>query len=73
MYDDLDLEFGAVRLRAKGGTGGHNGMRSITQRLGGNNSFPRLRIGIGRPANTALPIATYVLQVAPCCVYFFSA
>ncbi len=62
VYDDLDLALGTARLRAKGGTGGHNGMRSITQRLGGNTNFPRLRIGIGRPT-TSIPIASYVLQV----------
>ncbi len=45
VYDDLDLENGAVRLRAKGGHGGHNGMRSITQHFSGSKDFPRLRIG----------------------------
>lgn len=62
VYDDLDLDVGAVRLRAKGGAGGHNGMRSIQQRLGGNSSIPRLKIGIGRPT-MAQPIASYVLEV----------
>lgn len=45
VYDDLDLENGAVRLRAKGGHGGHNGMRSVTQHFSGSKDFPRLRIG----------------------------
>ena len=45
VYDDLDLPTAAVRLRAKGGHGGHNGMRSIVQQLGGSNEFPRVRIG----------------------------
>jgi PTH1 family peptidyl-tRNA hydrolase len=45
VYDDLDLPNGAVRLRAKGGHGGHNGMRSITQHFSGSKDFPRLRIG----------------------------
>ena len=63
VYDDLDLDVGAVRLRAKGGAGGHNGMRSIQQRLGGNSNIPRLKIGIGRPT-TAQPIASYVLEVS---------
>ena len=63
IYDDLDTTVGAVRLRAKGGTGGHNGMRSIHQRLGGKSDFPRLRIGIGRPT-TSIPIASYVTQVS---------
>ena len=68
IYDDLDTAVGAVRLRAKGGTGGHNGMRSIHQRLGGKGDFPRLRIGIGRPT-TSIPIASYVTQVSAFACY----
>ncbi|CAD5313079.1 unnamed protein product [Arabidopsis thaliana] len=49
VYDDLDLPFGKLRLLPKGGHGGHNGMRSIIDRLKGSRDFPRLRIGIGRP------------------------
>jgi PTH1 family peptidyl-tRNA hydrolase len=48
IYDDLDLPLGSIRLRRKGGSGGHKGMRSIIQALG-SQAFPRLRIGIGRP------------------------
>lgn len=60
IFDDLDLPFGAIRLRADGGAGGHNGMRSIIQQLGGNH-FARLRIGIGRPPGRMDP-AAFVLQ-----------
>ncbi len=60
VYDDLDLEPGTVRLRAKGGSGGHRGMRSIIQQLGGQD-FPRVRVGIGRPPGRMDP-ADYVLQ-----------
>ncbi len=60
VYDDLDLPLGAVRLRPEGGSGGHNGMRSIIEHLGGRN-FPRLRIGIDRPPGRMDP-AAYVLQ-----------
>ncbi|MFZ5817512.1 MAG: aminoacyl-tRNA hydrolase [Bacillota bacterium] len=49
IYDELDLEVGRLRLREKGSAGGHNGMKSIIQQLG-TQEFPRLRIGIGRPA-----------------------
>lgn len=59
IYDELDLPFGTLRLRSKGGAGGHNGMRSLIQHLG--NDFPRLRLGIGRPPGR-MPPAAYVLQ-----------
>ena len=60
IFDELDLPFGTIRLRAAGGAGGHNGMRSIIQHLGGNQ-FARLRIGIGRPPGRMDP-AAFVLQ-----------
>ncbi len=46
VSDDLDLPFGRLRMRASGGSGGHNGLRSIIAHFG--EAFPRLRIGIGR-------------------------
>jgi len=60
IYDDLDLPLGTLRMRPSGGSGGHKGMRSIMQHLG-TQSFPRLRIGIGRPPGRMDP-AAYVLQ-----------
>ncbi len=48
VHDDLDLPFAAVRGKLGGGSGGHNGLRSIAERLG-SGEFPRVRIGIGRP------------------------
>jgi peptidyl-tRNA hydrolase, PTH1 family len=60
IYDDLDLPLGALRLRATGGSGGHNGMRSIIGALG-NGDFNRLRVGIDRPPGRMDP-AAYVLQ-----------
>ncbi len=48
-YDDIDLDLGALRVRAKGSAGTHNGMRSIVYLLGKDN-FPRVRVGIGKPA-----------------------
>lgn len=59
IYDDLDLPFETIRLRASGSAGGQNGMRSIIQHLGGQN-FPRLRVGIGRPTGRQDP-KDYVL------------
>lgn len=48
IYDDLDLDIGKLRLREKGGSGGHNGLKSINQMLG-SQEYKRIRIGIGRP------------------------
>ncbi|MEW5988996.1 MAG: aminoacyl-tRNA hydrolase [Chloroflexota bacterium] len=59
IYDEIDLPLGTLRLRSKGGSGGHNGMRSIIQHLG--EEFPRLRLGVGRPPGRMAP-ADYVLQ-----------
>lgn len=60
VYDEMDLPLGRVRLRAEGGNGGHNGMRSVSSALGGQ-AFPRLRLGIGRPPEGWDP-ADYVLS-----------
>jgi peptidyl-tRNA hydrolase, PTH1 family len=59
IHDDLDLEAGTVRVKAGGGAGGHNGLRSIIGRMG--NDFVRVRIGIGRPP-TGLGVTDYVLS-----------
>lgn len=48
IYDDMDTEVGDIRVRAKGGAGSHNGMKSVVKELG-SEDFPRIRVGIGRP------------------------
>ncbi len=48
VYDDIDLPLGAVRVRMKGGAGGHNGVRSVIETLG-TDEIRRVKIGIGRP------------------------
>jgi PTH1 family peptidyl-tRNA hydrolase len=48
IHDELDLPFGAVRGKRGGGHGGHNGLRSLNQRLG-SAEYPRIRLGIDRP------------------------
>jgi peptidyl-tRNA hydrolase, PTH1 family len=52
VVDDIDLPFSAMRLRPRGGSGGHNGLKSIIAELG-TEEFSRLRIGIGRGAGQA--------------------
>ena len=47
VHDDIDLEFGRLKIKAKGGHGGHNGVRSLIGALG-DDAFVRLRVGIGR-------------------------
>lgn len=48
VHDDIDLPFGRVQGKHEGGTGGHNGLKSIRDSLGGGD-FPRVRLGVGRP------------------------
>ncbi|MFG6121012.1 MULTISPECIES: aminoacyl-tRNA hydrolase [Thalassobacillus] len=59
IYDDLDLPPGKVRLRQKGGHGGHNGIRNIIDHFH-DKSFKRLRVGIGRPS-VPMSVVDYVL------------
>jgi PTH1 family peptidyl-tRNA hydrolase len=60
ILDDLDLPLGALRIRPKGGSGGHKGLTDIIQRIG-TQEFPRIRFGIGRPPARMDP-AAYVLR-----------
>ncbi|MCM8796753.1 MAG: aminoacyl-tRNA hydrolase [Candidatus Omnitrophica bacterium] len=60
VCDDLNLDFGRIRLRISGSSGGHRGLESIIEHLGSCN-FARLRIGIGRPKEN-LPASEYVLD-----------
>lgn len=50
IHDDLDLPAGRIKVVARGGAGGHNGIRSIINHLG-TSDFARLKLGIGRPAS----------------------
>jgi PTH1 family peptidyl-tRNA hydrolase len=60
VHDELDLPFGAVRLKRSGGEGGHNGLKSISRSLG-SRDYCRLRLGIGRPPGRMDP-ADFVLR-----------
>ncbi|HHO75357.1 MAG TPA: aminoacyl-tRNA hydrolase [Deltaproteobacteria bacterium] len=59
VHDDLDIDFGKVRVKSGGGTGGHKGLDSIISTIG-SADFIRIRCGIGRPANGCDP-SGYVL------------
>ena len=63
IYDDMDIEPGKIKIRKKGGNGGHNGIKSIIQMLG-TEDFPRIRIGIGRPEHDESKI-DYVIGAIP--------
>ena len=60
VHDELDLPYGALRLKLGGGDNGHNGLRSITKSLG-SKDYLRVRFGIGRPPGRMDP-ADYVLR-----------
>lgn len=55
VTDDINLKPGSVRIRKKGGPGGHNGLKSIITTLG-TNEFPRVRIGVGNPESSAVQV-----------------
>jgi len=59
LHDDLDLSFGALRFKRGGGSGGHNGLKSIDVHL--YNEYIRIRLGIGRPEQKS-DVSNYVLS-----------
>ncbi|RKQ34226.1 aminoacyl-tRNA hydrolase [Kocuria tytonis] len=60
VHDDIDLPFGAVKLKRGGGEGGHNGLRDITRAMAGKE-YVRVRVGVGRPPGR-MDTADYVLK-----------
>jgi PTH1 family peptidyl-tRNA hydrolase len=60
VYDDINLELGKIRIRKKGSAGGHNGMKSIIEKLN-SQEFIRIRIGIGSPPHD-VEFRDYVLS-----------
>lgn len=63
VHDELDIDFGAIKLKRGGGEGGHNGLRSISQALG-TRDYLRVRLGVGRPPGRT-DAAAYVLSDFP--------
>ena len=60
IHDDIDLVFGKIKIKQKGGDGGHNGLKSLIEAFG-SGVFARVRIGIGRP-DTNVEVKGYVLN-----------
>lgn len=63
VHDELDIDFGLVRLKQGGGEGGHNGLRSVSAALG-SRDYQRIRLGVGRPPGRQDP-ADFVLKPFP--------
>jgi len=63
-HDELDLPPGVVKCKQGGGTGGHNGLKDILARMGNQNTFYRLRLGIGHPGHSS-QVTGFVLGRAP--------
>ena len=61
IHDELDIDSGTIRVKFGGGHAGHNGLRSICDKLGTRDWF-RVRCGIGRPPGR-MPVADYVLSL----------
>jgi len=64
LHDELDIPFGAVRLKFGGGDNGHNGLRSVTASLG-TRDYYRVRFGIGRPPGRMDPAAFVLREFSP--------
>lgn len=62
VFDDADIPFGEIRFRPSGSAGGHNGMKSIQSVFPVDTNIARVRVGIGRPENSNIPLENFVLQ-----------
>ena len=61
IYDDISLDVGKMRIRRKGSDGGHNGIKSIIQLCGGD-TFPRVKVGVGKKPHPDYDLADWVLS-----------
>lgn len=61
LHDEVDLPFGALKIVKNRGAGGHNGLKSINETIG-TQEYTRMRIGVGRSANTNIDTSDHVLQ-----------
>ena len=63
-HDDMDIPAGTIRIRKKGSSGGHNGIKSLIAHLGSEN-FPRVKVGVGTKPNPEYDLAAWVLGRFP--------
>ncbi len=61
IQDDMDLPVGTLRIRRKGSSGGHNGLKSIERALG-SQAYPRIKVGIGHPVHQEQAVISHVLH-----------
>lgn len=61
VHDEVDLPFGSVKIQKNRSSGGHNGLKSINEKLG-SQEYIRLRLGVGKSLNPNIDTATHVLQ-----------
>ena len=61
IQDDMDLPVGTLRIRRKGSSGGHNGLKSIERALG-SQAYPRIKVGIGHPVHQDQAVISHVLH-----------
>ena len=64
LHDEISFDAGVIRIRRKGSSGGHNGLKSIIEKLGGDN-FPRIKIGVGRKPSPEYDLVSWVLGKMP--------
>lgn len=61
VHDDIDQEFGSIKIQKNRGAGGHNGLKSINEQMGSMDYY-RIKLGVGRPPHPKMEVADYVLQ-----------
>lgn len=61
VFDDIDIDFGTIRIKQKGSAGSHNGMKSIIKHLG-TKDFPRVKVGVGKKRHPEQDLADFVLS-----------
>jgi PTH1 family peptidyl-tRNA hydrolase len=61
VQDDMDLPVGTLRIRRKGSSGGHNGLKSIERAIG-SQAYPRIKVGIGHPVHQEQAVISHVLH-----------